>query len=155
MKISPVSTQFAKEFLDAYHPLGSGGSLKGQVLILGGFENDWPVFVAVFVTPRSRWKRPVKIELSRLAWSPLAKGSATTFLRKALRGQVRQLVKKVGLCVTYALPGTDGIIYERAGFERVGTSSGCSWRIRGPGERATPDTVGYKQKLPRFFYRFK
>lgn len=38
MNIESVSSEFASKFLDAYHPLGAGGSLKGQLEILAGFE---------------------------------------------------------------------------------------------------------------------
>lgn len=149
MEVLPVNPDFAKLFLNSYHPLMSGGCLKGAVEILAGYESGWPVFVAVFTTPRGRWVHyNVVLELSRLAWSPMAKCSATTFLRKCFR----ILRKKYnGLIVTYALPGTDGVLYERAGFERCGSSSGCPWSRRGKGERATPDTIGTGKKLPRFF----
>lgn len=149
MDVTAISTEFAREFLDAHHPLRAGGSLRGALLCLAGYEDGWPVFLAVFVYPRSRWKhRPVRLELSRLAWSPLAKASASTFLRKCLR-----LLKRSysGQVVTYALPGTDGIVYERAGFEHNGYSGGASWSKRGPGERPTPTTIGTGRKLKRFF----
>lgn len=149
MEVSLITSEFAKNFLNSYHPLPSDGCLKGAVEILGGFENGWPVFVAVFVAPRSRWKYyDVTLELSRLAWSPVATHSATTFLRKCVRVLKRRYS---GLIVTYALPGTDGIVYQRAGFKRDGESSGRPWSKRGQNERATPDTVGTGKRLPRFF----
>lgn len=146
-----VTADFARLFLDSYHPLKSGGCLRGLAHAFAGYENGWPTFVAVFVHPRSRWKHyPVVLELSRLAWSPMAIRSASTFLRKCLR-----LLKRHydGLVVTYALPGTSGIVYERAGFYRDGHSSGSPWSRRGAdsGERPTPDTVGTGRNLKRFF----
>lgn len=149
MKVHPVSVDFARDFLDAFHPLRSGGSLKGVIVCLAGIEHGWPAFLAVFTYPRSRWKNyPVRLELSRLAWSPVAKRSASTFLRKCIR-----MLRKTndGLIVTYAMPGTSGIVYERAGFYQDGESSGCSWSRRGPGERKTPETVGTGRKLKRYF----
>ena len=126
--------------------------MRGAMVSLAGYSDElaWPVFVAVFVHPRSRWKHyPVSLELSRLAWSPLAKRSASTFLRKCLRLLRRR--GHIGLVVTYAMPGTSGIVYERAGFRQDGYSSGASWSVRGPGERPTPDTIGDKVQLKRFF----
>ena len=152
MIVQEVSSEFAREFLDAYHPLQAGGAMRGAMVSLAGYSDGlaWPVFVAVFVHPRSRWKHyPVSLELSRLAWSPLAKRSASTFLRKCLRLLRRQ--GHIGLVVTYAMPGTSGIVYERAGFRQDGYSSGASWSVRGPGERPTPDTIGDKVQLKRFF----
>lgn len=149
MIVKSVSTEFAKNFLDQYHPLRSGGSLKGLQIAFAGFEDGWPTFLAVFTTPRSRWSKfQVALELSRLAWSPLAKRSASTFLRKCIR-MLRPY--REGLIVTYAMPGTSGIVYERAGFEHNGYSSGCSWSNRGPGERSTPETIGTGRKLKRYF----
>lgn len=137
-------------FLDHFHPLRAGGSLKGAKFIFCGFENELPVFLAVFVSPRGRWrKRKVVLELARLAWSPLARRSASTFLRKCLRILKREGVR--GEVVTYALPGTDGMVYIRAGFQPDGTSSGARWSRRGPGERPTPDTIGSGRRLRRFF----
>jgi len=153
MIVQEVSNDFAKTFLDAYHPLGAGGAMRGALVSLAGYSDDlmWPVFVAVFVYPRSRWKHyPVSLELSRLAWSPLAKRSASTFLRKCLR-MLRQQGRFTDLVVTYALPGTSGIVYERAGFWQDGYSGGASWSVRGPGERPTPKTIGNKTQLKRFF----
>lgn len=147
--IAIATIEFSRQFLDTYHPLGAGGCLRGVIFSFVGFENEWPVFLAVFVSPRSRWKRyNVVLELSRLAWSPLAQHSASTFLRKCLRILRRQYS---GLSVTYAMPETSGIVYERAGFKRDGFSSGASWSRRGPGERSTPNTIGEGKKLKRFF----
>ena len=153
MIVCAVSSDFAREFLDAYHPLGAGGAMRGALVNLAGYSDDlaWPVFVATFVYPRSRWKHyPVSLELSRLAWSPLAKRSASTFLRKCLR-VLRQRGEYTGLVVTYAMPGTSGIVYERAGFWHEGFSGGASWSVRGPSERPTPNTIGNKAQLKRFF----
>jgi len=148
-----MSKEFAKEFLNSNHPLRAGGSLKGTLEILCAFENGFPVMVAIFTAPRSRWKNyHVSLELTRLAWSPLAAHSATTFLRKCVR-RLRQQYD--GLLVTYALPGTEGIVYQRAGFIRDGSSSGALWSRRGPGERATPNTIGTGKKLPRFFAKLR
>ena len=153
MDVWPVSTQIAAEFLNANHPLRAGGSLRGSIVSLAGFEDGWPTFLAVFVYPRSRWKHyPVVLELSRLAWSPMAKHSAATFLRKCIR-RLRQEFS--GLVVTYALPGTEGILYRRAGFYESGTSGGASWSRRGPGERPTPRTIGTGKRLKRFFVELK
>ena len=147
--ICGASNEFARHFLDANHPLRTGGCLRGAILCLAGYENGWPSFLAVFVYPRARWKHyPVKLELSRLAWSPMAMGSAVTFLRKCIR-ILRRTYR--GLLVTYALPGTEGILYERAGFKHVGHSGGCSWSKRGAGERPTPETIGTGRYLKRYF----
>jgi len=149
VKIEAVSSEFATEFLNANHPLRAGGSLRGQVVCLAGFEYDWPMFLAVFVWPRARWKNySVMLELSRLAWSPLCRHSASTFLRQCVRILRRTYS---GLIVTYALPGTEGILYERAGFYHDGYSGGASWSKRGPGERLTPETIGTGRKLKRYF----
>jgi len=149
MEIQEVTTSFAKEFLDAYHPLRSGGCLRGVVVCLCGYECGWPSFLAVFVYPRSRWKyKHVVLELTRLAWSGSAVGSAATFLRKALR-ILRRTYK--GLVVTYALPGSEGVVYQRSGFIHDGHSSGSSWSKRGLGERATKNTIGTGKNLKRFF----
>jgi len=151
MQVHESSLELARQFLDYYHPLGAGGSLKGQREMLAGYENELPVFLAVFVTPRSRWHNyDVRLELSRLAWTPYAKRSASTFLRQCIRILRRQYD---GLIVTYALPGTDGIVYKRAGFYHSGSSSGASWSRRGAdsGERPTPDTIGTGHQLKRFF----
>lgn len=141
----------AKLFLDTYHPLGAGGSLRGQKYIFGGYEGDWPVFCAVFASPRSRWKNTnVVLELTRLAWSPLAVRSAATFLKKCLR-----MLRSSGMrgdVVTYALPGTTGKVYLACGFKPFGHSSGTPWSRRGPGERPTPNTIGTGKKLLRFRY---
>ncbi len=152
MEIQTITPKFAKNFLNNYHPLKSKGALKGAIKILGGYENGFPMFVAVFTSPRSRWKNyNVTLELSRLAWSPLATGSASTFLRKC----TKKLTNYNGLIVTYALPGTEGIVYSRAGFKQNGHSSGCPWSKRGKNERATPNTIGTGQHLKRFFYQIQ
>lgn len=142
---------FVRTFLDTYHPLRAGGALKGLRYAFVGCEDEWPVMLAVFCTPRSRWKRKnVVLELSRLAWSPIARHSTSTFLRKCLR-----LLKAHGISgcvVTYAMPGTSGLVYERAGFGRYGMSSGA-WRSRtGPNRKPRPDTVGSGVRLARFIY---
>ena len=148
MDVSTVSTDFAKDFLDAYHPLHAKGSLRGALHCFAGYEDEWPTFIAVFVYPRSRWRKyPVVLELSRLAWSPLAQRSASTFLRKCMRILGREYD---GLCVTYALPGTSGVVYERAGFYQDGYSGGASWGKRGPGERPTPPTIWTGRRWKRF-----
>lgn len=149
MIIDEVSVEIARQFLDTYHPMGAGGCLRGMKHAIMAYEDGWPTMLAVFVYPRSRWrKRVVVLELSRLAWSPLAKRSVTTFLRKCLR-QLRQQYS--GEIVTYAMPDTTGIVYERAGFMHDGYSSGALWSRRGPGERPTPETIGSGRKLARFF----
>ena len=149
MMIQPVSNQLARQFLDHHHPLRCRGSLRGQKHIFAGYENNLPTFIAVFVSPRSRWRNHnVTLELSRLAWSPTAKHSASTFLRQCIR-----ILRPTytGLIVTYALPNTEGIVYTRAGFYPAGYSDGAAWSKRGPGERATPNTIGTNRKLKRFF----
>lgn len=149
MEVRTGSTVFARQFLEAYHPLGCGGSLRGQKVILVGYEDGWPTMVAVFCAPRSRWRHyDVVLNLSRLAWAPTAQRSASTFLRKCLRLLRRQWK---GLIVTYALPGTEGVVYERAGFRHNGYSGKTAWSHRGSGERPTPDTIGTGRKLKRFF----
>lgn len=155
MDVDFASPSLAKTMLDHFHPLRSGGCLKGAKFIIAGYENQIPVFVAVFVSPRSRWKNyDVRLNLSRLAWSPTAKHSATTFLRRSIR-LLKQHGCDDGLIVTYAMPGTSGMLYERAGFYNCGYSSGCSWGHRGKNERATPNTIGYKIKLKRYFFSLK
>lgn len=149
MEIEGCSVEFARQFLDYYHPLRAGGSLRGAKIILRGIENGFPVFLAVFTSPRGRWRRRlVVLELSRLAWSPLAKSSCSTFLRKCLRVLKRNGIR--GWIITYALPGSSGKVYIRAGFKPDGYSSGARWSRRGPGERPTPDTVGSGRRLLRF-----
>ena len=149
MEIQLANTDYAKDFLDAYHPLRAGGSLRGALVCMAGYEDGWPTFLAVFVYPRARWRNyPVRLELSRLAWSPLAKHSAATFLRKCLRRLRRDYC---GMVVTYALPGTEGLVYERSGFHHDGYSGGAAWSRRGPGERSTPNTIGTGRKLKRYF----
>ena len=151
MKVQLTSNEFAKDFLNAYHPLRAGGCLRGAAFRFAGYEDSWPTFLAVFVHPRSRWKNyPVSLELTRLAWSPLANRSAATFLKSCLRLLRKMGVK--GLVVTYALPGTEGVLYERTGFKHGGYSGGAPWSKRGPGERPTPETIGTGRKLKRYFY---
>jgi len=90
----------------------------------------------------------VTLELSRLAISPHARRSAATFLRKVAR-----YLRKRGYCgfiVTYALPGTSGAVYIRAGWTPFGRSSGARRSRRGPNGRPTPDTVGSGIRLARF-----
>jgi len=152
MNVREAKTTTLKPFLEAYHPMGAGGSLKGLKIGLAGYaEGDiQPRFVAVFVYPRSRWKHyNVTLELARLAWSPQAERSASTFLRKCMR--ILKQRNYTGLVVTYAMPKTPGVVYERAGFHHDGYSSGASWSVRGPKERKTPKTIGDGKKLKRFF----
>ncbi len=141
-------------FVDTHHPLGAGGALKGLIVALWGYERDddvFPAFLAVFVSPRSRWRNlDVRLELSRLVIAPYAQRSASTFLRACMRWLRRDGFG--GVVVTYALPGTSGLLYQRAGWQRYGQSSGASWARRGPGERATPATVGDGKKLARYIY---
>lgn len=151
IEIQEIPSPAAKALISAYHPLGARACLRGAKVCLAGYEDGWPSFVALFTTPRSRWKHyPVTLELSRLAWSPLARRSASTFLRKCLRYLRRRGL--TGLVVTYALPGTSGLVYTRAGFQPAGVSSGAPWSRRGPGERPTPNTIGTGRALLRFFY---
>jgi hypothetical protein len=151
LAIFPVGLEVARGFLDKYHPLGARGSLRGARYILGGFEDGQLVFVAVFAAPRSRWVHtPVCLELSRLAFSPFARHSASTFLQKSVRYLRSQGVR--GLIVTYALPGTSGLVYLRAGWRPFGRSSGAYRSRRGPNGRSTPDTVGSGRRLMRFIF---
>jgi len=141
-----------RTFIDAYHPLRTGGALKGLRVALWGYEDAeavMPVFLAVFVTPRARWRTlPVSLELTRLVISPHATRSASTFLRACHRYLRRH--GYTGYVVTYALPGTEGLVYQRAGWQAYGTSSGASWSRRGPGERPTPKTIGDGIRLQRY-----
>jgi hypothetical protein len=147
--VFPVGNEIARQFLDRFHPLGAGGALRGAKYVLGGLEDGRLAFVAVFSAPRSRWTRvPVSLELSRLAIAPYAARSASTFLQKAVRYLRSQGVR--GLIVTYALPGTSGLVYRRAGWRPFGFSSGAYRSRRGPNGRPTPDTVGSGRRLRRF-----
>lgn len=141
-----------KTFIAAHHPLGVGGCLKGLRFALWGYEEEnsiTPSFLAVFVTPRAIWKHyNVTLELTRLVIAPYAQRSATTFLRACQRWLRKQ--RQTGLIVSYALPGTEGLVYLRAGWHEVGTSSGTSWTRRGPNARPTRATVGDGKKLKRF-----
>ncbi len=143
-----------RAFVDAYHPLGAGGALKGLIVALWGYERDddlLPAFLAVFVHPRARWRKlDVRLELSRLVIAPYAQRSASTFLRACMRYLRRE--RFGGFAVTYVLPGASGLLYERAGWQRYGQSSGASWARRGPGERATRRTVGDGKRLVRYIY---
>jgi hypothetical protein len=147
--VFPIGNEIARQFLDRFHPLGAGGALRGAKHVLGGFEDGRLSFVAVFVAPRSRWTRVrVSLELSRLAIAPFAAHSASTFLRKVERYLRRQGFR--GVVVTYALPGSSGTVYARAGWRPFGRSSGAYRSRRGPNGRPTPDTVGSGCRLRRF-----
>ena len=149
LDVVEIDRETARSFIDAFHPLQTRGALRGYAIALGGFEDGDLSFVALFVHPRSRWTRvPVTLELSRLAISPHARRSAATFLRKVAR-----YLRKRGYCgyaVTYALPGTSGEVYVRAGWTPFGLSSGARRSRRGPNGRPTPDTVGSGIRLARF-----
>jgi hypothetical protein len=149
LAVFPVGLEIARAFLDRYHPLGARGSLRGAKHVIGGFEDGQLVFVAVFTAPRSRWTRiPVILELSRLAFSPNARHSASTFLQKSVRYLRSQGIR--GFIVTYALPGSYGLVYLRAGWRPFGCSSGSYRSRRGSNGRPTPDTVGSGCRLRRF-----
>jgi len=149
LSVVEIDREVARAFIDAHHPLKTRGALRGCVIALGGFEEHGLSFVALFVYPRSRWTRiPVTLELSRLAISPNARRSAATFLRKVARVLRRRGFR--GFIVTYALPGTSGAVYIRAGWTPFGRSSGARRSRRGPRGRPTPDTVGSGARLARF-----
>jgi hypothetical protein len=149
LAVFPVGGEVARQFLNRFHPLGAGGALRGARYILGGFEDGRLSFLALLTSPRSRWSRiPVRLELSRLAIAPWAVHSASTFLRKVERYLRRQGFR--GAIVTYALPGTSGMVYVRAGWRPFGRSSGAHRSRRGPNGRPTPDTVGSGRRLARF-----
>lgn len=144
-----------RRLLETYHPLSVGGALRGKRYAFVGYEDGWPVFCALFTTPRARWrKRNVVLELSRLVFSPCAQRSASTFLTRCLRELKKRGVR--GEIVTYALPCTMGQVYTRSGFVEHGHSSGASWAVRGGGElrvrKPRPPTVGTGKRLRRFFY---
>ena len=149
LAVFPIGNEIARGFLDQYHPLGAGGALRGAKYVLGGFEDGRLSFLALLTVPRSRFSRvPVSLELSRLAMAPWAVHSASTFLRKVeryLRGQGFR-----GTIITYAMPGSSGVVYVRAGWRPFGFSSGAYRSRRGPNGRPTPDTVGSGRRLARF-----
>jgi hypothetical protein len=150
--VFPIGKDLANQFLNKFHPLGAGGSLRGAKHILGGFEDGQLSFLALLTSPRSRWSRnSIHLELSRLAIAPWAVHSASTFLRKVERYLRRQGFR--GAIVTYALPGTSGLVYLRAGWRPFGRSSGARRSRRGPNGRPTPDTVGSGRQLERFILR--
>ena len=152
LSVFPVGNEIARQFLDRFHPLGAGGALRGARYILGGFEDGRLSFLALFTAPRSRFSRvPVSLELSRLAIAPWATRSASTFLRKVERYLRSQGFR--GVIVTYALPGSSGAVYVRAGWRPFGRSSGAYRSRRGPNGRPTPDTVGSGVRLARFILR--
>lgn len=149
LEVVEIDRETARSFIDAYHPLGTRGALRGYVIALGGFEEHGLSFVALFVYPRSRWTRiPVTLELSRLAISPNARRSAATFLRKVARVLRRRGFH--GFVVTYAMPGTSGAVYARSGWIPFGRSSGARRSRKGPNGRPTPDTIGSGVRLARF-----
>jgi GNAT superfamily N-acetyltransferase len=149
LDVVEIDRETARAFIDAHHPMKTRGALRGMAIALGGFEDGELSFVALFVHPRSRWTRiPVALELSRLAISPNARRSAATFLRKAARVLKRRGFR--GFVVTYALPGTSGEVYARAGWRPYGRSSGARRSRRGPNGRPTPDTAGSGVRLARF-----
>jgi len=149
LEVVEIDREVARAFIDAHHPMKTRGALRGCAIALGGFEDGELSFVALFAHPRARWTRvPVTLELSRLAISPNARRSAATFLRKVAR-----YLRKRGYCgyaVTYALPGTSGEVYVRAGWTPFGRSSGARRSRRGPRGRPTPDTIGSGVRLARF-----
>jgi hypothetical protein len=154
LEVIEIDLETARAFIDAFHPLQTRGALRGCAIALGGFEEGELSFVALFTHPRSRWTRiPVTLELSRLAIAPNARRSAATFLRKVAR-----ILRKRGFrgyVVTYALPGTSGAVYIRAGWTPFGRSSGARRSRRGPNGRPTPDTVGSGVRLARFILRIE
>jgi hypothetical protein len=149
LAVFPIGNEIARQFLDRFHPLGAGGSLRGAKYILGGFEDGRLSFLALLASPRSRWScYSIHLELSRLAVAPWAAHSASTFLKKVERYLKRQGFK--GVIITYAMPGSSGAVYERAGWRPFGRSSGARRSRRGPNGRPTPDTVGSGRRLARF-----
>jgi len=149
LDVVEIDRETARSFIDAFHPLQTRGALRGYAIALGGFEEHGLSFVALFTHPRARWTRvPVTLELSRLAISPNARRSVATFLRKVARVLKRRGFR--GFIVTYALPGTSGEVYVRAGWRPYGRSSGARRSRRGPNGRPTPDTVGSGVRLARF-----
>lgn len=151
--IEAKSLEPVRLFLDHYHPMRCGGALRGKFVAFWGIEPEVPgmSFLAVFVYPRSRWKRlsGMGLELSRLAWAPYARRSVSTFLRKCLRHLRRMGIEWV---VTYSYPGTTGIAYARSGFVPFGFSSGAYRSRRGPNGRPTPDTIGSGVRLRRWLW---
>lgn len=67
--IEAKSLESVRLFLDHYHPMRCGGALRGKFVAFWGIEPEIPgmSFLAVFVYPRSRWKRlsGMGLELSR------------------------------------------------------------------------------------------
>jgi hypothetical protein len=149
LSVVEIDRETARAFIDAHHPLKTRGALRGCAIVLGGFEDGELSFVALFAHPRSRWRRvPVTLELSRLAIAPNARRSAATFLRKVARCLRRRGFR--GYAVTYALPGSSGAVYIRAGWRPFGRSSGARRSRRGPRGRPTPDAIGSGARLARF-----
>lgn len=149
LSVVEIDREVARAFIDAHHPMKTRGALRGMILALGGYEDGELSFVALFAHPRARWTRiPVALELSRLAISPHARRSAATFLRKVARVLRKRGFR--GFVVTYALPGTSGAVYVRAGWTPFGRSSGARRSRRGPNGRPTPDTAGSGIRLARF-----
>ena len=154
LEVIEIDRETARAFIDAHHPMKTRGALRGCAIALGGFEEHGLSFVALFVHPRSRWTRiPVTLELSRLAISPNARRSAATFLRKAARVLRKRGFR--GFVVTYALPGSSGAVYVRAGWRPFGRSSGARRSRKGPNGRPTPDTVGSGIRLARFILQIE
>jgi GNAT superfamily N-acetyltransferase len=154
LEVVEIDREIARAFIDAFHPLKTRGALRGMILALGGYEDGDLSFVALFTHPRSRWKRiPVALELSRLAISPHARRSAATFLRKVARILRKRGFR--GFVVTYAMPGTSGSVYMRAGWIPFGRSSGARRSRRGPNGRPTPDTAGSGVRLARFILQIE
>jgi len=149
LSVVEIDRETARSFIDAFHPLQTRGALRGMVIALGGFEEHGLSFVALFAYPRARWTRlPVTLELSRLAISPNARRSAATFLRKVARFLRKRGFR--GFAITYAMPGSSGAVYIRAGWIPFGRSSGARRSRKGPNGRPTPDTIGSGVRLARF-----